>query len=215
MKNRSIVFAALGSLILCIALLILLLTGERSPFSQSPALVKERNVEVHELEQDVRAILKLVVVQAAYEEYFSEKDAKVIPNLLGKLGFGKKALLLVKGNVTVGYRFGGDAIITDPSLRTITLRAPSDPEIIAIEHDVDYLDVDQGLFSKFKKDDLTAINLKGKQRIQEKAARSDLFKRARAERDEVVAVVGRFVASSGWTLVVDSMMLSPRPVAAK
>lgn len=206
---------ALGSLTACIALLIFILTGERSPFSQSPELVKEQIAEVGALEQDVRAILKLVVVQAAFEEYFSERDASVIPNLLGKVGFGKKALLRVKGNVTVGYRFDGDAVITDPSRRTITLRAPSEPEIIAIEHDVDYLDVDQGIFNKFKKDDLTAINLKGKQRIQDKAARSDIFKQARAERDEVVAVVGRFVASNGWTLVVDSAMLYSQPVAEK
>lgn len=215
MKNRSMVFAALGSMILCVALLIIMLTGDRSPFNGSGGSAKERTAESQELEQDVRAILKLVVVQAAYEEYFREKDANVIPSLLGKLGFKKKALLRVRGNVTVGYRFDEDAIITDPSRRTITLRAPSDPEIIAIEHDVDYLDVEQGLFSKFKKDDLTAINLKGKQRIREKATHSDIFARARAERDEVVAVVGRFVASGGWTLVVDSTMAPVYPVAEK
>ena len=191
-----------------------MLTWHRSPF-QTVERSTERVVETHKLEQDVRAILKLVVVQAAFEEYFSEKDARVIPEVLGKLGFGKKAMLRVKGNVTVGYRFDGDAIISDPARRTITLRAPSAPEIIAIEHDVDYLDIDQGMFRKFKKDELSTINRKGKQRIQEKAIQSDMFDQARAERNELVAVVGRYVASNGWTLLVDSTMTVPQPVAEK
>ena len=55
-------------------------TWDRSPFKNY-----ERStvgvIEINRMKQDVHAILKLVVVHAASDEYFNEKGTKVIPGM--------------------------------------------------------------------------------------------------------------------------------------
>lgn len=157
-----------------------------------------------ELIRDVRVILNLVSVYADYEEYFSERDSKVTSGILDKLGFGKKAMLRVKGKVTMGYAFDEKDIVVNEAERRMVLMASSEPSILSIEHDVDYIDLDQGLFNRFKKEDITAINARGKERIREKAAKSDLFARARAQRNEAIGVVRGLAESNGWSFSVDT-----------
>ncbi|MCC7501253.1 MAG: DUF4230 domain-containing protein [Flavobacteriales bacterium] len=156
------------------------------------------------LVKDVHAILMLASVRGDYEEYFSQEDSKVITEMLGKLGFKKKAMLRVRGKVTVGYQFEEADIVPDAEEHRLIITTTKDPGILAIEHDVDYVDLDQGILNHFKAEDLTAINAQGKQRIREKALAGDLFSLAHAKRTEVLGVINNYVKAQGWDLVVDS-----------
>lgn len=160
--------------------------------------------DVKVLRKDVHAILDLAVVKDSYEELFTQADSKVIAQVVGKLGFKKKAMLRVKGKATVGFEIRDADIVADTTHRQLLVRTTADPIILAIEHDVDYLDLEQNLMNRFKAEDLTAINAMGKARIQEKAMKGDLFDRARSKRAEVLDVIRNYVHAQGWQLVVDS-----------
>lgn len=161
------------------------------------------------LERDVLAILKLALVRDSYEEYFSQQDSKVMARILQGLGFRKGAMLRVTGKVTAGFEVTERSISTEPKQRTVRIMLPRDPSIISVEHDVDYLDLQQGVLNRFKAEDLTELNAQGKKRILAKALSSDLFARTRAKRTEVLDVIGNYVRAQGWELLVDSTFTSP------
>ncbi len=174
------------------------------PSSTAAVLATGSNADTRVLMKDVHAILKLALVKESYDEYFSQEDSKVITEVLGKLGFKKKAMLRVRGKVTVGYQFEEGDLVSDPVKHQLTILTTKYPAILAIEHDVDYVDLDQGVLNHFKAQDLTAINAQGKKRIRDKALSSDLFGRAHAKRTEVLQVINNYVKAQGWELVVDS-----------
>lgn len=198
-------------LIIAGALVAIFLRNTNANKGETLSAVRPRETRV--MVSDVRTIMKLVMVKGSFEEYFSEQDSRVVSGIMGNLGFGKRAMLRVKGDVTVGYDLDERNMEVDEATRTIRLRTPSDPEILAIDHHVDYLDLKAGLFNRFKADDLNALQERGRDRIKDKVTHSDLFERARTERRELTAVVRNYVESNGWTLLVDSAW-SPEPKVA-
>ena len=72
------------------------------------------------------------------------------------------------------------------------------PELISLEHDVDYYDLDEGVFNHFAPQELTVINAEAKKRIREKVEMSGLYKQAEEQRAEVIALVEAMVESKGW-----------------
>lgn len=180
--------------ILGVALLVFFVTREVYR-EEAPAPAVEAEV----LLERVRPVLKLTTVEGDLVELFSHSDhsgwALAIPYLTEK-----RALLRVKARVSVGYDLNGMRVTTDEARRTITLEAPPEPMVLGVEHDVDWYDMEQGLFNSFDPEELTAISAQAKQRILDRVPQSGLFAQAAAQRDQMVTVVRAMVESAGWRL---------------
>jgi hypothetical protein len=75
-------------------------------------------------------------------------------------------------------------------------------ELLSIEHDLDYYDVQEGMFNSFSTEDYNKLNSNAKEYIRKKAMESDLLKTA-AEQKNLWLETIRFIAeSAGWTLEV-------------
>lgn len=149
--------------------------------------------------EQVRKVLKLVTVEGDFNELYSREDSWNYNDWLARFpGFKKKIMLRVKARVSVGYDLSGSRLVTDEETRTIYLDLPTKPEVLSLEHDVDYYDVDEGVFNHFAPEELTTINAEAKKRIREKVDASGLFKHAEEQRAEVVGLVRALVESKGW-----------------
>jgi len=75
----------------------------------------------------------------------------------------------------------------------------ADPEILAIEHDLDYYDISEGTFNSFTEADYNLINKNAKEKIREAAEKSDLKMAAEKEALEMYKIIEMMIESSGWT----------------
>jgi len=158
----------------------------------------------------IRPVLKLVTVEGDFNEVFSYSNAEASIDWLKYFTpFQKKAMLRVKARVSVGYDLEGMDLNVDERTKTITLRGMSAPQVLSMEHDVDYYDMDAGTFNPFTAQDLTKMEATAKNMIRAKIPESGLFRTAAERKQEMITVIRVLVESSGWTFVDASSETTP------
>ena len=70
-------------------------------------------------------------------------------------------------------------------------------------YDIDYFDIDEGLFNSFSPQELSALNKEAKQVILDKIPQSGLLEAAAERRTEMLVVLRALVESAGWKLQVE------------
>ncbi len=158
----------------------------------------ERKVEEQSqvLLEKVRKVAKLVTVEGHFSEIYSYKDFwgyDFSP-------FRKKALLRINATVQVGYDLEKMQIDMDVDQRRILISNLPDPEILSIDHSIDYYDIQEGTFNYFTPEDYTLLNQRAKAFIREKARRSELFEMAARQGNEMLEIIEFMAESAGWTV---------------
>ncbi len=158
----------------------------------------------------IRPVMKLVTVEGDFNEVFSYTNAEASFDWLKYFSpFQKKAMLRVKARVSVGYDLEGMDLNVDEASKTITLRGMTAPEVLSMEHDVDYYDMDAGTFNPFTAQDLTKMEATAKQMVRAKIPESGLFNAAAERKQEMLQVIRALVEGSGWRFVDASSETSP------
>ncbi len=158
----------------------------------------ERKVEEQSqvLLEKVRKVARLVTVEGHFSEIYSYKDFwgyDFSP-------FRKKALLRINATVQVGYDLEKMQIEMDVSNRRIFISNLPDPEILSIDHSIDYYDIQEGTFNYFTPEDYTLLNQRAKAFIREKARQSELFEMAARQGNEMLEIIEFMAESAGWTV---------------
>ncbi len=147
----------------------------------------------------VRPVLKLVTVEGEFSEVFSYRNAEAAFDWLKDYTpFQKKAMLRLQARVSVGYDLEGMNLEVDEASHTIRLTGMGAPTILAMEHDVDYYDVDAGTFNPFTAQDLTKMEAKAKAMVRAKVPESGLFRKAADRKQEMITIVRALVEGAGW-----------------
>ncbi|HDR52859.1 MAG TPA: DUF4230 domain-containing protein [Mariniphaga anaerophila] len=155
----------------------------------------------------IRHVCKLITVEGEFSEVFAHRDGKSM--FFKLLQMEKKALLIVKAKVLIGFDLAKIHIEMQPEKRRVLLSHFPDPEIMSMETDLEFYDVQKGLINKFSEVDLTNMNIKSKEFIREKIERSYLFDIARNQAADTVAVIRQLIDSVGWELVAEDLELPP------
>jgi len=148
------------------------------------------------LKNRIETVAKLVNVEGYFSEVYDYKDYwgyDFSP-------FRKKALVRVKAKVLVGYDLEQMKVETRPAEKKILLSNLPDPQILSIDHDLDYYDLSQGTFNSFSAEDYNKINSTAKELIESKAKESDLFITAEEQSNHMLEMIEYLVESAGWTL---------------
>ena len=74
------------------------------------------------------------------------------------------------------------------------------PEIISISPELEFYDIQNGMFNSFSPDDLTTLNNEAKNHIREKIPQSGLIETAKKEALQAVLIMESIVATIGWKL---------------
>ena len=146
--------------------------------------------------EQVRQVCKLITVEGQFSEIYDYKDYWGYDIGL----FRKKALVRVKAKVSVGYDLGQMQVTAHPEEKIIEVSAIPDPEILSIDHDLDYYDISEGTFNSFSKEDYNLINTAAKAKIREQAENSDLMLNAEKQADQILSMLELMVESAGWEL---------------
>ncbi|MFZ1716565.1 MAG: DUF4230 domain-containing protein, partial [Saprospiraceae bacterium] len=81
------------------------------------------------------------------------------------------------------------------------------PQILSIDHDLDYYDISEGLFTSFTVQDYNQIQVEAKALIKQKASESQLLSEAGVQGQEFLEMVRLIAQSAGWELKVRSRPL--------
>ncbi|MCB0602817.1 MAG: DUF4230 domain-containing protein [Saprospiraceae bacterium] len=162
------------------------------------ALQKKEAVTSTVLLERIQKVAKLITVEGHFSEIYDYKDyywADFSP-------FRKKALLRIKAKVSMGYDFSQFHAEADPKKLTITIDPLGEPEILSIDHDIDYYDISEGTFNGFTSTDYTRLSEEAKNFIRHQAENSDLRQQAAEQGKDLMDLVTMMVEQAGWKLEI-------------
>lgn len=166
-------------------------------------LKSHEEVEAVIMLERVRNVHKLILVEGTFSEIYDYKDYwfyDVSP-------FRKKALVRVKADVLVGFDLEKADIRLEEADHTIYLNDLPKSEILSIDHDLDYYDLQEGTFNQFDEKKLTEINKGAKNFIRTQAEMSDLIERAEQRKGDFIRELQITASAFGWNVQVSAALL--------
>lgn len=146
--------------------------------------------------EKVQTVMKLVAVEGQFSEIYNYKDY-VFSDVWA---FRKTALVRVNAKVAVGYDLENLKIDIDEENKIMTITDFPEAEIISIEHDLEYYDLNQGLFNPITTTDITEMSNKAKDFIEKQALNSELFTRVSEQKLESIKMIQFLLENTGWEL---------------
>ncbi len=166
---------------------------------------EQHEIQATVLLEKVEKVFKLVTVEGIFNEVYDDKSIKeytVFLPLPSTFKFSKTATIQVQGKVLVGYDMEGITLTVDSLHKEIILNnMPKNAEILAIDHDVSYKNLDDSFFNSFKPSDYTKLHNSAKDVIRQKALESRLMDEAQEQGNQVIEIVRVLVESAGYKLV--------------
>jgi hypothetical protein len=160
--------------------------------SQSTVLLKK-----------VEQVCKLVTVEGAFSEIYNEQNIKsftIYVPLPSVWRFSKEAILQVEGKVLVGYDMKDIKVEADSARKVLRLSNIPEPEILSIDHDISYRNIEESYFNSFKAEDYTNLNKNAKAVLRQKAEESGLLEEAAKQGNQMLDVIAFMAKGAGWTL---------------
>ena len=191
---------------LALALLVFFITREAYRPEAS-----DEHVSSTVLLERIRPVLKLITVEGEFSELYNYRNAEAPFDWLKKFQpFQKWAILRVTGKASVGYDLEGLRLDFNDEDRTVNLVSMGRPQLLSLEHDVDYFDLEAGTFTSFTAADHSRINAQAKDLIRKAVEQSGLFEAAEIRREEMLPVLRSMVENAGWTLNTPGMEDAPK-----
>lgn len=170
------------------------------------APVQDVATESFVLLERIEKVFKVVLAEGYFTEIYDHNTKK---DFFGIFKTNSKALVVAKAKVSVGYDFSKMRFRRDHNSRTLVIEHFADPEIISIDTDYKFYDINQGILNKFDNEDYTAILVEAKKLMQDKAQASDLPQIAQKQ---VELMMQQLCASVGWQLEQEKVLEPLRTV---
>jgi len=195
-----------------IILILVFLAGiwvAKSMFIDQKQAVEEATI----LEQQIKKVCKLVTVEGNYVEYYDYGDPKDEPYFVGPfINFSaflpdKSARMRIKAKVMVGYDLERLVVSANSDTKVIRIGNIPEPDILSIEHDLEYFDKDDYWINALTDDDYVKMNRGAKEKIRQAAEGGDLIKAAKEQGNEVMSIIEFIANGAGYE--VELVEVSP------
>ncbi|TDB65231.1 DUF4230 domain-containing protein [Arundinibacter roseus] len=160
----------------------------------------EPQKEATVLLERIEKVFKVVMAEGYFTEIYTYQHNKEIWHLFQDR---KKALVIAKAKVLVGFDFGKMRLHVEGEQRKIIVEFFPSPEILSMDTDYKFYDIEQGWINRFQSDDYTAILSEAKITMSEKAMESDL---PRIANNQIQLMMFQLAASMNWKI---DLQLSP------
>jgi hypothetical protein len=162
---------------------------------------QSKEVTLHQstvLLEKIRSVSKLVSVEGEFAEIYKYENTK--ERFLSLISSKKKALIVINAKAMIGYDLKKVEIKSDIDNKRIILTNFPQPEVLSIEPELEFYDIQNGMFNSFSPDDLTTLNNEAKNHILDKIPESGLMETAKKEALQAVILMESIVATIGWKL---------------
>jgi hypothetical protein len=160
----------------------------------------KRKEEAQILLEHTKNVSKLVTLEGYFSEIYSEEDSKDYYLFSST----KKILLKVKAKVSAGYDLSNMKVEADQTQRILRISNIPEPTIIAIEPDISYYDIANGVFNQFTSEDYTRLNKKAVETIRTQALNSDFMTTVKTQGIKNFDALRILAQSMGWSIVFEN-----------
>lgn len=154
---------------------------------------KEASVLLDRIEK----VFKVVMAEGYFTEIYNYQHDKDFWNLFKDK---KKALVIAKAKVLVGFDFAKVRFRVEGIERKVVVEYFPSPEILSMDTDYKFYDIEQGWLNRFQSDDYTAILSEAKDTMSEKAMESDL---PRIANNQIQLMMYQLAASMSWKVTME------------
>lgn len=168
--------------------------GEKQTVKQSEILI-----------QKIKSVCNLISVEGEFAEIYQYEDQK--KHFFKFLTSKKRAVLLIKAKAHIGYDLTQIKLESKKDSKEIILTQFPEPKILSVETDVKYYDKKDGIFNKFKAEDLTELNKEAKDFIIDKIPESGLITSAKKEALDSIQMIEKLLETAGWKFVYTNLVL--------
>jgi hypothetical protein len=156
-------------------------------------------IESNVLLERIEKVFKVVLAEGYFTEIYDHNSKK---EYWGVFKSSNKALVIAKAKVSVGYDFSKMKFKREGENRKLVIEELAPAEIISIDTDYKFYDLNQGLLNKFNNEDYTSILSEAKKIMQEKAFESDLPIMAA---NQLKVMIKQLAASMNWEVELDAL----------
>ena len=153
----------------------------------------------------IKKVSKLITVEGDFAEIYHHENTK--EKFLGLITSKKKAIVIINAKTNIGFDFRKIKLQSDNKNKTIVLSNFPAPEVLSIEPDIRFYDIQNGLLNSFNSEDLTEINKEAKKHILNKIPESSLMQTANQEALNAIVLMESLVETIGWKLDYSSLEL--------
>ena len=163
----------------------------------------QRKEESQVLLEHVKNVTKLITVEGYFSEIYSEEDTKNYYLFSST----KRVLIKVKAKVSAGYDLSNMKIDADAATKTLRISNIPEPTIIAVEPEISYYDIANGVFNQFTTDDYTRLNKKAVDTIRTQASQSNFMNTVKTQGVKNFDAIRALAEGMGWKVVFDNSKL--------
>jgi F0F1-type ATP synthase assembly protein I len=183
---------SMGTLIIGLLLgAVFMFLARRQGNNAKQSVVKESS---HTVVESIRKVFKIVFAEGHFNELYNYEQTR---KLFGFIPSTKRALVVIKAKVLVGFDFEKCVWEIDEVNQKIKMISFPEPEILSIEPDYLYYNLDEGIFNLLGREDLTKIQANGKKQVEIAAIKSHLPQIAA---DQMRTILTEVVQSRNWQL---------------
>lgn len=143
----------------------------------------------------IEKVFKVVMAEGYFSEIYNYHDQKTI---LYVFSDPKKAMIIAKSKVLVGFDFQKVRFrLPEAGNKTLVVEAFPEPEILSIDTDYKFYDIQSGILNHFNSETYTGILDDAKQAMQSRAMESDL---PRIANNQIQYMMYQLAGSMGWAL---------------
>jgi hypothetical protein len=148
----------------------------------------------HTVIESMRKVFKLVLAEGVFNELYNFEETKKLFRIIPT---SKRALVIIQAKVLIGFDFEKCTWEVDENNQKIRLVSFPEPEIVSIETDYKYYNLEEGVFNLIGREDFTRIQANGKKQVEQAALKSDL---PRMAADQMRTLLTEVVQSKNWQI---------------
>ena len=124
-------------------------------------------------------------------------------------------MLIVKAKVMIGFDLTKINFDLNSQKKLVHLTRFPEPEILSIDSDLEYYDIQKGIINKINATDLTNMNKRSKECIREKVEQSHLVQIAKNQANDTIGIVRQLIESVGWEFTAEHQKLNAKSTKGK
>lgn len=148
----------------------------------------------------IEKVCKVVVAEGYFSEIYDHTSQK---EFLLFWNTHKKALIVTRAKVSIGFDFAKMKTRLDTTTRKLIIEEMPPSEVLSIDTDYKFYDLNQGWLSKFKHEEYTDMLSEAKRIMNDKAMSSELP--AIANR-QINVMINQLVSAMNWELELPTLI---------
>lgn len=155
----------------------------------------------------IEKVFKVVMAEGYFTEIYNYQHDMDIWSLFKDK---KKALVIAKAKVLVGFDFAKMRLRVEGDNRKIVVEYFPEPEVLSMDTEYKFYDIEQGWINRFQTEDYTHILSEAKETMNAKAMESDL---PRIANNQIQLMMYQLAASMNWKVDMQLSEINQKQLA--